>query len=610
LAILSAIAIACLPGIATAGSPAGLYAPNPPVPTGGHGFAPVVVGDFNGDGNLDVAAANSQDNTVSVLLGDGTGGLVPAPGTPFATGGSNPTALVAGDFDGDGKLDLVVADANSGDVSVLLGNGNGSFHAAGAPVPISICNPLGFGDFLSLTVGDLNGDGHLDVAVADFYCNDVKVLLGDGHGGLALAPGSPFSTGGSYPTSIGVGDFNRDTRADLAVVNSCPPSGSCDNGSVALFLGNGGGTFTPTAGSPFAVNVTEPQALAVGDVNGDGRPDVVVGDTPTAPGGLAVLLGDGQGGLTLAPGSPMKDNSGPITLGDFAGNGRQDVAVPDQFGNTVQVFLSDTSGALTPAPGSPYVINGDPGYPQVEALAVAAGDFNGDGKPDVAVSTTSTFVDKTAFLSLMLDQLAPPAITNSPAAAFFVGQPGSTTITATGFPAPKLGETGTLPSGVTFLDNGNGTATLAGTPGAGTAGTYPLTITASNGVGSASQAFRLIVVNCHGSLSGCNFKKADLSGTNLSGDDLSGANLSGANLANANLSGANLSGANLKGVDFTGANLVNTLFTNANLKGSNMTAADLDGADLSGANTNGITWSAATICPNGTPSTNHVGSTC
>jgi hypothetical protein len=588
-ALLAAIALVCPAAAVSATGPAAFTAPNPSVATGGHGFPAMAVADVNGDGKIDVVATNSDDNTISVLLGDGHGGLTAASGSPFATGGTFPTAVAVGDFNGDGIPDAVVADSSSGDVSLMLGVGSGRFQA-GTPVAISVCNPAGLTDFLSLAVGDFNGDGHLDVAVADFYCGNVKVLLGDGNGGLAPAPGSPIATGGAYPSAIGVGNFNADSKPDLAVANSCPASGVCNQGSVSLLLGNGDGTFAPATGSPFPAGILEPAALQVGDVNGDGHPDVVVGHTPTAPGGLSVLLGDGQGGLTLAPGSPTRDASGPLALGDFLRNGRMDVAVPDQFGNTLQVLLSDAQGRLTPAPGSPYPIAGDPGYSSVEALTVATGDLNGDGKPDVVVGTESPFIDHTAYLSVMLNSFTAPAITSSYAAAFFVGQAGSMTITSTGIPAASLTETGALPTGVTFQDNGDGTATLAGTPSAGTAGTYSLAISGSNVVGSVTQAFRITVANCHGSLSGCNLKHANLSGTNLSGDNFSSANLSGAN--------------------FTDANLEKTLFTNANLKNSNMSGADLTGADLTGANTSGITWSATTICPNGSPSFAHVGSTC
>src|SRR6266852_2860168 len=168
----------------------------------------VAIGDFNGDGKLDLAVANSssRSNTVSVLLGNGDGSFQPQ--TTFATG-STPTSVAIGDFNGDGKLDLAVANANSANVSVLLGNGDGSFQAqttfATGFIPESVA------------IGDFNGDGKLDLAVANGGDNNVSVLLGNGDGSFQAQ--TTFATG-TNPQSVAIGDFNGDGERDLAVANN------------------------------------------------------------------------------------------------------------------------------------------------------------------------------------------------------------------------------------------------------------------------------------------------------------------------------------------------------------------------------------------------------
>ena len=129
----------------------------------------VAVGDFNGDGKPDLAVANEFNNNVTVLLGDGTGGFAEAPGSPFAVG-STPSFVAAGDFNGDGKLDLVTTSTDN-NVTVLLGNGTGGFaSASGSPFPV--------GTFpLSVAVGDFNADGEPDLAIANYFGNSVTVLL-------------------------------------------------------------------------------------------------------------------------------------------------------------------------------------------------------------------------------------------------------------------------------------------------------------------------------------------------------------------------------------------------------------------------------------------------
>jgi hypothetical protein len=160
------------------------------------------VGDFNGDGTLDLAVANSGESTVYSLLGDGTGNFVPT----FSPAGTEPYAVALGDFNRDGRLDVAIADLGLNG-SVLLGDGAGTF---------PLVSFVGGGTSYSVAVGDFNGDDTLDMALTNVFANTVSILLGDGQGQFSAAS-SPAT--GSTPTSVAVGDFNRDGGLDLVVVN-------------------------------------------------------------------------------------------------------------------------------------------------------------------------------------------------------------------------------------------------------------------------------------------------------------------------------------------------------------------------------------------------------
>jgi len=364
-------------GIATARNlmvklarPAGGLAPHPASPFAvGTGPASAAVGDFNGDGIPDIATANFTSDNVTVLLGNGSGGFLIAPGSPFAVG-SNPNSVVVGDFNGDGVPDLATANFGDNNVTVLLGNGLGGFTvAAGGPFAVGI-NPS------SLVVGDFNGDGIEDLATANYGSNNVTVLLGNGLGGFTPAAGSPFAgVSGGRPVSLAVGDFNGDGIQDLAVANSDIYS---TNNNVTVFLGNGSGGFTEAMGSPFAVG-TGPISLVVGDFNGDGIQDIATANNASSD--VTVLLGNGAGGFTAAAGSPFAVGTSPysVVAGDLNGDGRQDLATANVETNNITVLLGNGSGGFTAAPESPLAAGIDP-------ISVVVGDFNGDGLEDLAAA--------------------------------------------------------------------------------------------------------------------------------------------------------------------------------------------------------------------------------
>jgi hypothetical protein len=283
----------------------------------------VAVADFNGDGFPDLAIANSGGNNVTVLLGNGSGGFTAASGSPFSAGNS-PQSVAVGDFNNDGHPDLAVADHMANQVTVLLGNGSGGFTTdTSSPFAVG-------GGPVSVAVGDFNGDGNADLAVAN-YGGGVTVLLGNGSGGFTAASGSPFSAG-SGPQSVAVADFNGDGFPDLAVADT-------NGNNVTVLLGNGSGGFTAASGSPFSTG-NSPQSVAVGDFNGDGYPDIATANA--GDNNVTVLLGDGSGGFTAATGSPFSAGNTPesLAVGDFNGVGLPGLAIANGGDNDVTLLLN------------------------------------------------------------------------------------------------------------------------------------------------------------------------------------------------------------------------------------------------------------------------------
>jgi RHS repeat-associated protein len=315
----------------------------------------VAVGDFNGDGKLDLAVVNENSNTVGILLGNGDGTFKPQ--VTYATG-TTPYSVAVGDFNGDGKLDLAVTNYGSSTVSILLGNGDGTFQPQ-----VAFDTVVGEPD--SIAVGDFNGDGKLDLVIISNNWYQVSLLLGNGDGTFQ-APGRFLTEG--YPSSVAIGDFNGDGKLDIAVA---------DFGAynVSILLGNGDGTFQPQVGYGAGFY---PQSVAVGDFNGDGKLDLAVANY--YGGNVSVLLGNGDGTFqtqVLYPAGSCCGTSS-VAVGDFNGDGKLDLVVTNNsITNTLSILLGNGDGTFQPQ--VEYSI-GTYGY------SAAVGDFNGDGKPDLAVA--------------------------------------------------------------------------------------------------------------------------------------------------------------------------------------------------------------------------------
>ena len=250
--------------------------------------------DFSGDGHLDLAVVYlNEDNSggVTILPGNGDGTFQPEPGTGNAVGNS-PDAIVAGDFTGNGRTDLAVANEGDNTISVLLSNGDGTFQP-------QVTYAVGTYPY-AIVAGDFNGDGHLDLAVLNLgnYPNDgtVSILMGNGDG--TFQPQVTYAAG-YQPDAIVAGDFTGNGILDLAVANA----GLSPNfaGTVSVLLGNGDGTFQPQV--TYAAGI-HPTAIVAGDFTGNGKLDLAVSDAGSyaannslIPGtsGISVLLGNGDG---------------------------------------------------------------------------------------------------------------------------------------------------------------------------------------------------------------------------------------------------------------------------------------------------------------------------
>ena len=371
----------------------------------GAGPYSVTAADVNGDGIPDLIVANSNGNTASVLLNTtAPGATSPSFATQqvFATG-SDPESATIADVNGDGMPDLVVA--NNGSVSVLLNTT--------AP-PITTPNFAAQHSFLtgrypfSVTAADVNGDGKPDLFVANQSDNTVSVLLNitaPGSAAPSFAAQQTFAAGG-YPTSVIATDVNGDGKPDLVATNYG------DNTASVLLNTTAPGASTPSfvAQQTFATGVG-PFAVTTADVNGDGKPDLIVANTG-AGGSVSVLLNTTTAGATspsFAAQQIFASGAGgaspySVAVADVNGDGKPDLIVANYYDNTVSVLLNTTApGAATPsfATQQTFVTGTDS---SADPRSVTAADVNGDGKPDLIVANQN---DNT--ISVLLNTTPPGA---------------------------------------------------------------------------------------------------------------------------------------------------------------------------------------------------------
>ena len=374
----------------------------------GVGTGSVATADFNGDGRLDLVASNTFSNSVSLLLGDGIGFWRRGTHDISVPDPWGPSAVVTADFNGDGNADFATTPSAGDTLSVFLGNGAASFTSAPAV-------SLGQGPSHA-AVGDFNGDGKPDLAVTHYFANTVSIRLGDGAGNFTAAP--DVAVGGG-PRSVAVGDFNGDGKADLAAANKS--GGASGGGFVSVRLGDGTGRFTAApdveVSRPVLRPLSEAAAVAVGDFNGDAKADLAVADDGNNA--VVVLLGDGAGNFTLRTDTGMQDmygRQGPsfVAVGDFNRDGASDLAVVNSLESSVSVPLGWGDGMFRVCDRSlPYGCVPPSQVPDVRVgrnpRAVAVGDFNGDGKPDLATANneSNTLGTVSVHLNGLPDQTVP-----------------------------------------------------------------------------------------------------------------------------------------------------------------------------------------------------------
>ena len=327
-------------------------------PTGADPAA-VVVGDFNGDGILDLATANQTGNSVSVLIGLGDGTF--APHVDYPTDNA-PTSIAVGDMNGDGHLDLVTANSGSGSLSVLLGRGDGTFlPQVSAPTP---------GSPASLAVGDLNGDLKPDLVCVDPASAVVSVRMGIGDGTFGPRTDIPlgrYGYSGAEPTQVMLSDLNGDGTLDLAIAHRE------ERGGVSVLLSHGDGTFEAETNWDMGGDFVN--FIAVADLNGDGKPDLIATTSSPFSDYEAVAYQFGVGDGTFGTGNNYEagTNSGAVIAGDLDGDGKPELVVAN---GALAVFTNKGDGTFL----AKTDITTE--YP----VALAVGDVNGDNLPDLVVT--------------------------------------------------------------------------------------------------------------------------------------------------------------------------------------------------------------------------------
>jgi len=353
--------------------------------------------------------------TLSLLSGSlGSIGFTPTVGNSILPNaafgvGTGPVAMVAADFRNTGLLDLAVVNEIDNTLTILLnqGAGTGNFVAASTlPIQLGPARTTAPAIPPAITSAELTSSGFHDLLLTDPTTNEVIVLLSNGDGTFAAATGSPISVG-MEPSAIVTADFNADGNQDFAVTNFT-------DSTVSLFNGNGMGGFTQATTSPITLPTASqnPVAMALGDFNADGTSDLAIltnNNAPTTTGNVVVLLGGSN--ETFSPeGTTTTVGKGPVALatGDFNADGRTDLAIVNQTDNTLTVLLNNGDATFSAAANSPLATGATP-------TGLTITDFDGNGIPDVAV-TNGGADSVSVFLGLGLGIFAPqfelPAGTN------------------------------------------------------------------------------------------------------------------------------------------------------------------------------------------------------
>lgn len=381
----------------------------------------VMAADFNNDGRLDMVTGNATNNAVSIHLQDVNGNFVPAPVFNVTVGGGfnqGPASVATADFNNDGNIDIAAPDFLSRGVTILLGNGMGGFTSS------SVILNTNHGSPAFLRTGDFNGDGKVDLVVLTKSQLTFAILLGDGTGQFSVLNG--LGTGNQAgPDTVAVGDFNNDGAADLAIARFW-------QASVIVMYGSGNGTFAFSLIFPVA---EYPMMVRAADLNNDGKLDLVT-VPETNHGMMNVLLNDGTGIFGTPVPYQIAGAGNDLAIADFDLDGKVDIIAATINAGTFSFFKGDGNGAF-----ARVVPINVPAFPRSTVVA----DFNGDGKPDIAVANyfgnTPVFLNNSRIgpcLSIN-DVTTPEGNTGSTLAPFTVSlsAPSAQTITVNYRVAPR-----------------------------------------------------------------------------------------------------------------------------------------------------------------------------
>ena len=327
----------------------------------------VVIADLNKDSHQDIVVANYLEDNIMIFFGHGDGTF--SGGRFWSTGElSRPCSVVVNDMNNDTQLDIIVANYMGCTIGVFLGDGNGSFSDMTTFSTAYESKPY------SVAVGDFNNDNRLDIAVVNYGTNNLGIFIGYGNG--TFSSQIIYSTGfGSKPHSIAIGDFNNDSRLDIVVANPF-------TNNIGVFMGHGDGTFSNQI-TYLAADNSMPASVAVGDFNNDGRSDIIVANYMADT--ISLFLRHGNGAFSSAIIFSIDANSGPwsITIGDFNNDNRLDVAVANIWLGTLAVFVGYGDGNFSNQ--MTYSIGSDS-----MPYSVAVADLNNDGHSDIAVANFGT----------------------------------------------------------------------------------------------------------------------------------------------------------------------------------------------------------------------------
>lgn len=344
-----------------------------PFATGGTNPVSIATGDVDGDGNVDAVVVNQASNTISVLRGDGAGSFT-AFGSPIPTApGVSPTRVVLANLGGSAALDLAVLNGSTRTIQVYAGAGDGTFSAQGSPLTVAATGaPVG------LAAADFDGDGDVDLAATDNSSQSVVPFRNDGS--FAFVAGTPVATGQTSVGRITAGDLTGDGKPELVVSDA-------GGTTVRVLTNNGSGAFT--AGGSVTVPAG-PEGSAIGDVDGDGHADVVVASRVVDT--VSVLRNDGNGTLSLAAADKhaiaavggQQANPGDTALADIDNDGDLDIAVADPDTNAITVLRNDGHGGFTEDPRSPFATSAP------KPLQLAFAQAAGDSLPDLLATELGT----------------------------------------------------------------------------------------------------------------------------------------------------------------------------------------------------------------------------